>query len=882
MPFPKESQTQVRQFLGACSFYRRWIGSYAKLALPLNSLLKDGVDVPTIWDKDPKTYEDATLRLKEALTSYPILRQPDFHKQFVLYTDASDYAIGGVIGQMHEGKMCAVAYTSRALQGPEKNYSVQEKEALGIVHAIKKFRHYLLCANVTIRTRIMTDHRSLQHLQTQKGLAGRMARWAMIMSEYFYEIQYIKGSLNDAADTLSRLLTIPEADWQALPSTDRDGDDHHPFLMLWPTENLLVLALHANTESAAYDKILTDDPWIAKEEYLNSIESEITPHERVLFSRETTRISGTSRTIKISPDDYRQCDEFKDIYTYLESIDDDERKAIRQANERHRSLAYQRQKPAKSIEKRRGIEKHNQPHVTHKGNKKQQKPSVDVTCFYIDPTNSLLYRIAADSSEALCVPNVTHDDDTANVRYRIFEELHNTPLTGHRGLHATYRAMRSRFYWSKMLDSGKKPSPTSINTFIKACDHCQNNKIDRKRSSGLIQPLQQPTGPGQSMSIDFLTDLPPSTIHGYHTLWVIVDRFSARKYAIPTWKNADAETSVELWIDWMCTSLNGVPQSLVSDRDRIFTSKFWELFQKRIGTQVRLSSSRSQQTNGLAERSIAVIEEMLRNVVSPDQSNWVSTIPSLLFALNTSLLDKLGGRSPAEVERGQQPALPIDLVSSLGLKEPNEPVPAELTNRLKMIKSVHKDIMDRAQDANERMTKYANERKRDGDAIQIGTYVRLSLDGIDLSIFKHKRSRKLSPLWHGPYKVISQVSPVSFKIELPANTKLHNVFHISRLKPAADFSLDTAKNVHLPAHDYGDKQFEVAGILAHKWLRGKIQYLVHWKGYSRIYDATWEPRNELLVNAKSIIDRYEHKFDIDVNAPKKGEVSDSRPKRSKH
>jgi hypothetical protein len=224
--------------------------------------------------------------------------------------------------------------------------------------------------------------------------------------------------------------------------------------------------------------------------------------------------------------------------------------------------------------KRRGIEKHNQPHVAQHGNKKRQKPSVDVTCFYIDPTNSLLYRIAADSSEALGVSNVTHDDDIVNVRYRIFEELHNiTPLTGHRGMYATYRAIGSRFYWSKMLDSGKKPSPTSINTFIKVCDHYHNNKIDQKRSSRLIQPLQQPTRPRKSMPIDFLTDLPPSTIHGYDTLWVIVDRFSARKYAIPTWKNADAETSVELWIDWMCTSLNGVPQSLVSDRDRIFTSQ---------------------------------------------------------------------------------------------------------------------------------------------------------------------------------------------------------------------------------------------------------------------------------------------------------------------
>ena len=145
----------------------------------------------------------------------------------------------------------------------------------------------------------------------------------------------------------------------------------------------------------------------------------------------------------------------------------------------------------------------------------------------------------------MCVPNVTHDDDTANVRYRIFKELHNTPLTGHRGLHATHRAMRSRFYWPKMLDLGKKPSPTSINTFIKVCDHCQNNKIDRKRSSGVIQPLQQPTGPGQSMSIDFLTDLPPSTIHGYDTLWVIVVALSevqGQICLIPRWSDNSSFT----------------------------------------------------------------------------------------------------------------------------------------------------------------------------------------------------------------------------------------------------------------------------------------------------------------------------------------------------
>ena len=78
------------------------------------------------------------------MTSYPILRQPDFDKEFKVYTDACDYAIGAALTQIHEAKPCVVAYASRALLGPERNYSVQEKEALGIIYAVKKFRHYLL------------------------------------------------------------------------------------------------------------------------------------------------------------------------------------------------------------------------------------------------------------------------------------------------------------------------------------------------------------------------------------------------------------------------------------------------------------------------------------------------------------------------------------------------------------------------------------------------------------------------------------------------------------------------------------------------------------------------------------------------------------------
>ena len=242
MPSPKESQTQIREFLGNCSFYRRWIDSYAKLTTPLTELLKDVAKGKTLelWTANEDKYEKVVSTLKSALCSYPVLRQPNFEKPFVLYTDASNYAIGGVICQLIDGKMCAIHYVSRSLQGPELNYSVQEKEALGIIFCVKKFRKMILGSKFKIRC--LTDHKSLECLTNSKEIAGRMARWAMIMSEYNYKVEYIKGVTNTAADGLSRLIAKPESVWTPLKLEDADADTEHPFLLLWPDVTQLVAA----------------------------------------------------------------------------------------------------------------------------------------------------------------------------------------------------------------------------------------------------------------------------------------------------------------------------------------------------------------------------------------------------------------------------------------------------------------------------------------------------------------------------------------------------------------------------------------------------------------------------------------------------------------
>ena len=412
-----------------------------------------------------------------------------------MYSDACDYAIGAVLAQEHDGKMCAVAFVSRSLHGPEKNYSVQEKEALGVVHAVKKFRHYILCSNFQIR--LMTDHHSLQFLKNGKELAGRMARWAMILSEYNYSIQYIKGKLNEMGDSLSRLVAMPPADWESLPSDERDSDDHHPFLNIWPDINLLVLMDTFTADISTHVNIDTDDASVQKEidveERLNCITSEEEPHERTLFSRFTITVD--SKILKIEPTDYASCPDFNELYTY-----------ILNENNRQNSENAEKQKKPKTGDK---VNRAQRREKDRQEKKSSLHSRFTVSQFFIDENNELLYNVSQTGKETLCVPQVKRDHGET-LRYKLFVELHDTPLTEHRGTAATTFALQARYFWPKLKNDVQK--------FISACTKCQTNKINRKKPAGGIQILQQPTGPGQSYSMDFLTDLPPSGPDKYNVL----------------------------------------------------------------------------------------------------------------------------------------------------------------------------------------------------------------------------------------------------------------------------------------------------------------------------------------------------------------------------
>ena len=208
-------------------FMRRWISNYSKKVEPLNALTKKGVKFNEAWGEE---HDKAVAELKTALTTYPVLRQYDPNRPSVIVTDASDYAVGAALCQLYDKKLCAVAYASRCLKGPERNYSVQEKEALGTVFGVKKFRHYIL--HTKFQVRLLSDHESLKFLKTQdRTLVGRMARWAMYLNQYDLEIKYIKGSTNTLPDALSRNITTPDEAFSVCTS----------LLMLYPETHRSVM-----------------------------------------------------------------------------------------------------------------------------------------------------------------------------------------------------------------------------------------------------------------------------------------------------------------------------------------------------------------------------------------------------------------------------------------------------------------------------------------------------------------------------------------------------------------------------------------------------------------------------------------------------------------
>ena len=183
---PPRNVRELQTFLGATGWFRRFIPRYAHRAAPLTCLLKQSA----VWAWGAEE-QDAFADLQRALTEAPVLVPPDHSKDWLLYTDASDVALGAVVLQETDEGPRAVAYLSKTLSPAERNYTTRERECLAIVTALKKWHYYFLGGR---EVRVYTDHNSLTYLRTQVApLTGRLARWAEEFARFNLTIGYLPG-----------------------------------------------------------------------------------------------------------------------------------------------------------------------------------------------------------------------------------------------------------------------------------------------------------------------------------------------------------------------------------------------------------------------------------------------------------------------------------------------------------------------------------------------------------------------------------------------------------------------------------------------------------------------------------------------------------------
>ncbi|XP_073120574.1 uncharacterized protein [Henckelia pumila] len=198
---PPTTVKGVRSFLGHAGFYRRFIKDFSKIAKPLSSLLMK--DAP--FDFDSNCLQAFEV-LRERLVTAPVLKSPNWDLLFEVMCDASDYAVGAVLGQRIDKVFQTIYYASKTLNEAQLNYATTEKELLAVVFALDKFHSYLVLSKITI----YTDHSAIKHLLAKKDAKPRLIRWILLLQEFDLEIRDKKGVENVVADHLSRLECIPD------------------------------------------------------------------------------------------------------------------------------------------------------------------------------------------------------------------------------------------------------------------------------------------------------------------------------------------------------------------------------------------------------------------------------------------------------------------------------------------------------------------------------------------------------------------------------------------------------------------------------------------------------------------------------------------------
>ena len=530
--------------------------------------------------------------------------------------DGCSTGIAGVVSQGEDWKNAYVAaFYSAKLNSAQRNYPTHEIEMLAGVETMLRHKDVLQ----GVHFKWVTDHKGLTYLLNQKNISGRQARWLEKISSFVFEVVYAAGSENILADALSRMYSNDSEGTKRTVAeyVYHDVSDNDTAISAYDTPLLAginaVVATHCDTPTRGGEHPETSKEFACR--------------MRNKFVLKGPRKQMEGRYTTGDPEIEENIAEASGS-SFLIGSD---------AKEAPASL------PEVILESSAGIDLIKEIKGRYAEDSVFKLVMEHPKSFRNFEVKGDLIYIKIEGKELLCVPKILING--RSIYELIISEAHS--ILAHLGAIKTLHYIRDYMWWKNMVFDTK--------VYCDTCITCKRSKPSNQKPYGLLNPLSVPSEPWESIGMDFVGLLPLSGNRdgSFDSITVIICLLTAMVELILSRINYTAQDLAELMFENVYKH-HGLPKNIISDRDVLFTSNFWEHLYKLIGTTLKMSSAYHPQTDGSTERANRTVTQMLRQCISLDQKDWVGKLPTIQFAIN-SACSASTGYAPFFLNNGRMP-----------------------------------------------------------------------------------------------------------------------------------------------------------------------------------------------------------------------------------
>lgn len=585
-PRPKDKD-EIRRFVAFCNYYRRFINNFAGIAKPLT----DQMAKRAIFNWDDKS-EQAFQTLKKVLIEPPILTYPDYSKPFLITVDSSNFAAGGVLSQDVEGEDLPISFISKVYKKAEKNKSIIEKELMAIHFAITTFRPYVYGTRFIVRT----DHKPLIYLYNLKDPSSKLLRIRLDLDDFDFEIEYIKGKNNVAADALSRILI----------SDLKENSEK---------ENQILVMTRAQARKIRINNEKQSEINETNKSNKNSA-NDVIIYESSKRNLKIPRIKINTKEGKISA--YKNHRKIFDI---------DISEAIMKGW-LNVDLIVQRLEDATF--------------------RKFEWPLTD-EIFTLCPKEKIIEacKRKLKGFEIILLKPVREIENNEE-KIKLIEMYHDDQMFGgHLSRKKVYEKLKNEVYWKGMSNDIRK--------YIQSCEKCMVSKV-KPINREQMTITRTPVEPFEILVVDTVGPLPKST-NGNKYIITMMCELSKFLITVPAPDNT-ANTTARILMENFILKY-GMLKELKTDRGTEFRNKVLEFLCNMMNIEQKFTTAYRHQSVGTIERNHKTMNEYFRSYIPNDLENWEEFLNFYTFCYNTTTHSSLKDKyTPYEIVYGKRAVLP--------------------------------------------------------------------------------------------------------------------------------------------------------------------------------------------------------------------------------